>query len=111
VLGGRVSGPMLSHTEDADALKNARATLAWRREKADMLEAAASGKKLERFALIEQYIICDYHGRTTSGQPMYIVRAGLSNPGAVMDQVRGLHSFPFPLNLSLLPVSALLKLT
>ena len=70
---------VLSHTEDAVALENAKATLAWRREKAELLGAAARGEKLKRFALFERFIVGDYHGRTVSGQPMYIVRAGISN--------------------------------
>eukprot|EP00747_Dinoflagellata_sp_TGD_P065868 gnl/TRDRNA2_/TRDRNA2_154547_c0_seq2.p1 gnl/TRDRNA2_/TRDRNA2_154547_c0~~gnl/TRDRNA2_/TRDRNA2_154547_c0_seq2.p1 ORF type:complete len:544 (+),score=90.84 gnl/TRDRNA2_/TRDRNA2_154547_c0_seq2:125-1756(+) len=73
--------------EDEVAFKNAKETLAWRREKKDLIDAAREGKKLERFAHIERMVAADYHGCTTSGQPIYFLRAGILNLNALMEEI------------------------
>mmetsp|Transcript_23541 Transcript_23541/g.57669 ORF Transcript_23541/g.57669 Transcript_23541/m.57669 type:complete len:426 (+) Transcript_23541:254-1531(+) len=78
---------VLSNADDAEALKAAKDTLEWRRDKREMLDAAAAGTKLERFAPIERFVAADYHGYTNSGQPMYIIRAGISNPAAMVEGI------------------------
>lgn len=78
---------VLSHPEDANAIAAAKANIAWRKEKADMLEAARRGDRLPRFAAIERFVVADYHGCTNSGAPLYVVRAGISNPTAMMDEI------------------------
>ena len=78
---------VLSHPKDADAVVAAKANIAWRKEKAEMLEAARKGVRLKRFEAIERYVAADYHGTTNSGAPMYIIRAGISNTRAMMDSI------------------------
>lgn len=78
---------VLSHPEDANAITAAKANIAWRKEKAEMLEAARKGERLPRFAAVERFVAADYHGCTNSGAPLYLVRAGISNPTAMMDEI------------------------
>ena len=78
---------VLSHPEDAEAVAAAKANIAWRREKAEMLQAARKGERLPRFEAIERLVVADYHGSTVSGAPMYLIRAGITNPTAMMDEI------------------------
>ena len=78
---------VLSNADDAEALQSAKDTLEWRRDKREIIEAAAAGTKLERFAAMERLVTADYHGYTTSGQPLYIIRAGTMNTAAMMDTI------------------------
>ena len=66
---------VLSNEEDSEALRTAKETLQWRREKVDMLLAASEGRVLERFAKIQTLVAADYHGFLKGGQPLYIIRA------------------------------------
>lgn len=75
----------LSNESDDDAVSNAEETLVWRAANRQILDAAASGQKLAKFAALEDLVITDYHGFTKSGSPLFVVRAGISNPGALMD--------------------------
>lgn len=75
----------LSHEDDAEALSHARRTLAWRKEHAEMLELAGKGEKVKKFASIEKFVAADYHGEDKRGNPVYCIRAGVSNPPAMMD--------------------------
>ena len=75
----------LSHQDDAEAESCARRTLAWRAKKSEMLAHAAKGEPYPRFARLEKYVAADYHGETLARGPLYIIRAGISNPKAMMD--------------------------
>jgi hypothetical protein len=74
---------VLSHPEDAEAARNAAETLRWRAENKDMLAAAARGERLKRFESIEPLVVAQYHGETSTGAPLYIIRAGISNTMAL----------------------------
>lgn len=76
---------VLSFADHAKRIAAAKKTIAWRDERAEMLEAAAREQRLPRFASIEKYVAADYHGVTHGGQPIYLIRAGISNPKAIMD--------------------------
>ena len=39
------------------------------------------------FPLCREYLVSAYHGTTTSAEPLFIVRAGLSNPKGLMDAI------------------------
>lgn len=56
-------------------------TIKWRRENASWLTAT----KNEDFNAIERFVAAGYHGATHEGNPLYIVRAGISNAVALMD--------------------------
>lgn len=75
----------LSHDEDDEALATARKTLSWRKEHAEMLEKAAKRERVKKFASIERFVAADYHGEDKRGNPVYCIRAGISNPSAMMD--------------------------
>ena len=74
---------VLSHPEDADAARAAAETLRWRAEMQEMLAAAAAGKSLKRFESLERLVVAQYHGETSTGTPLYIIRAGISNTVAL----------------------------
>ena len=74
---------VLSHPEDAEAARNAAETLRWRAENKEMLAAAARGERLKRFESIEPLVVAQYHGETSTGAPLYIIRAGISNTVAL----------------------------
>ena len=74
---------VLSHPEDADAARAAAETLRWRAEKKEMLAAAAAGESLKRFESLERLVVAQYHGETSTGAPLYIIRAGISNTVAL----------------------------
>lgn len=74
---------VLSHPEDADAARAAAETLRWRAEMKEMLAAAAAGKSLKRFESLERLVVAQYHGETSTGTPLYIIRAGISNTVAL----------------------------
>jgi hypothetical protein len=74
---------VLSHPEDADAARAAAETLRWRAEKKEMLAAAAAGESLKRFESLERLVVAQYHGETSTGTPLYIIRAGISNTVAL----------------------------
>ena len=74
---------VLSHPEDADAARAAAETLRWRAEKKEMLAAAATGERPKRFEVMERLVVAQYHGETSTGAPLYIIRAGISNTVAL----------------------------
>jgi hypothetical protein len=77
---------VLSHADDTEAVTAAAANIVWRKEKAAMLDAAGKGEKHPPFAAIERFVAADYHGSTLEGAPLYLIRAGISNPsvGAII---------------------------
>ena len=85
----------LSNESDEDALKNATETLRWREENKEILDAAAEGTSLDRFAPLEKLVITDYHGYTTAGAPLFVVRAGISNAPAMMDAYKQVQVVEF----------------
>ena len=48
-----------------------------------MLAAAAAGKSLKRFESLERLVVAQYHGETSTGTPLYIIRARISNTVAL----------------------------
>ena len=74
---------VLSHPEDADAARAAAETLRWRAEKKEMLAAAATGERPKRVEVMERLVVAQYHGETSTGAPLYIIRAGISNTVAL----------------------------
>ena len=74
---------VLSHPEDADAARAVAETLRWRAEKKEMLAAAATGERPKRFEVMERLVVAQYHGETSTGAPLYIIRAGISNTVAL----------------------------
>ena len=77
---------VLSFPEDADAARAATETLRWRAEKKEMLAAAAMGERLKRFESMERLVVAQYHGETSTGAPLYIIRAGISNTVALTNE-------------------------
>ena len=76
---------VLSNETFASRVANARETISWRAANAPMLADAAAGRPLARIAHIEKFQVIGIHGQSNYGEPLYIVRAGLSNPPAMMD--------------------------
>jgi len=64
-----------------------RQCVAWRAENAGMLADAAAGRPAPHAAAIEPFMVSGFHQPSLLGEPLFIVRAGLSNPGAVLDNV------------------------
>jgi hypothetical protein len=52
-----------------------------------MLHKAAAGERLDTHEQVQRCLIVDFHGSTRWGEPLYIVRAGLSSPGPLLSQL------------------------
>ena len=74
---------VLSYPESSAAAEAARKALTWRAANPDILMAAAAGGSPPHAALILPHIVAGFHGTSKLGEPLFIVRAGLSWPPAV----------------------------
>jgi hypothetical protein len=70
----------LSFSDAAKRETAARKCIAWRADNAALLAAAREGRPLPKDALIKQLCLTGYHGATSLGEPVSIVRAGLCAP-------------------------------
>mmetsp|Transcript_33115 Transcript_33115/g.105548 ORF Transcript_33115/g.105548 Transcript_33115/m.105548 type:complete len:404 (+) Transcript_33115:73-1284(+) len=78
---------ILSHPDVPEAASALKKTLAWRKEKAALLQRARDGTLPEKGDVITKYMFADLHKTTKYGEPIYLVRAGVSNIAAAMDLV------------------------
>ena len=84
----------------------------YRAKNADMLHKAATGERLETHEQVQRCLIVDFHGSTKWGEPLYIVRAGLSSPGQLlssMPQPKLLEWLMFMKELAFLKCDALTR--
>uniref|UniRef100_A0A7S0WGT6 CRAL-TRIO domain-containing protein n=1 Tax=Pyramimonas obovata TaxID=1411642 RepID=A0A7S0WGT6_9CHLO len=80
---------VLSHKKEPEATKAAEFALDWRAKNAELIQAVKDGKApWDFFEHIEKYMCADIHSkRTLDGEPVFMVRAGISNPKEVMNRV------------------------
>ena len=71
-----------SETDRAAALREA---IAWRAEHSQILADAIAGRPAPFADKLARFNVVGFHGQTKLGEPLFIVRAGLSNPSIVMD--------------------------
>ena len=66
-----------------------RKCISWRETNAVMLADAAAKRPAPSHEILEPWMCVSPHGSGRNGSPLYIVRAGLSNPSATMSAVTG----------------------
>jgi hypothetical protein len=77
---------ILSHDSDLELAAQAiRETITWREENKAKLERLGRGEPLDFDAQFSKYSINALHKQTKFGAPLFIVRAGLSNPTAIVE--------------------------
>ena len=71
-------------SERVDAIKK---SIKWRSENAEMLADAAAGRPAPHHDIVKPYLVSGFHPATKAllGEPLFIVRSGVSNPTAVMN--------------------------
>ena len=74
---------VLSHPEDADAARAAASISFFSARHRSVSAAAATGERPKRFEVMERLVVAQYHGETSTGAPLYIIRAGISNTVAL----------------------------
>jgi hypothetical protein len=78
----------LSFPDPAEQLKAVQSCLLWREKHAGMLADAAAGRPAPHEDIIRPHMIQGFHGQSKYGEPLYIVRAGLSSPISLLDAVK-----------------------
>lgn len=69
---------VLSYAEDGARLEAALKCAAYRKAEAPLLALAAAGTPLPKAELIRTCLVADFHGTSLLGEPLFVVRAGLS---------------------------------
>ena len=64
-----------------------RSGLAWREKNAAMLADVAAGRPAPHEDVIRPHMVQGFHGLSIHGEPLYIVRAGLSSPTSLLAAV------------------------
>ena len=64
-----------------------RFCLEYRAKNADMLHKAATGQQLPQHEKVQRCLVVDFHGCSKWGEPLYVVRAGLSSPSLLLSQL------------------------
>lgn len=77
----------LSFPDATERLSALRAGLAWREKNAAMLADAAAGRPAPHEDAIRPHMVQGLHGASAHGEPLYIVRAGLSSPSSLLAAV------------------------
>eukprot|EP00899_Mesostigma_viride_P019656 jgi/Mesvir1/27692/Mv07408-RA.1 len=72
------------HDKAVEAVKRA---VEYREEKKELLAMAAAGRPPPKHELIRKYCVADVHKCTDRGEPLYLIRAGLSNVKALLHVV------------------------
>jgi len=76
---------ILSRKGDVEkAIESIRSCIAWRSENKDWIERAKAGEKAPKHAEISKLSIGGLYKNTVLGEPLYIVRAGISDPKQLM---------------------------
>jgi len=80
---------VLSFPDAGERVEAARKSIKWRAENAAMLADAAAGRPAPHYDAIRPYMVSGFHPPTNAlhGEPLFIVRSGVSNPGAVMNML------------------------
>jgi hypothetical protein len=78
---------VLSFPDGDECAAKVRECVAWRSKNASMLADAAAGRPPPFAEVISQYIFQGYHAASIYGEPVYIVRGGISSPALVMASV------------------------
>jgi hypothetical protein len=78
---------VLSFDVLAERIDAAKKCIKWRGENAAMLADAAAGRPAPHHEIVKPYLISGFHPPTKAllGEPLFIVRSGVSNPTAVMN--------------------------
>lgn len=79
----------LSFSGFAERLSAVRSCISYRERNAALLADAAAGRPAPHDDLIRPHIVEGFHGASVHGEPLYIVRAGLSNP---LSKVTSVHA-------------------
>lgn len=77
----------LSFSETAERLSAIRTCISYRERNAAMLADAAAGRPAPHEDEIRPYMVQGFHGASIHGEPLYIVRAGVSNPLLLVSKV------------------------
>ncbi|KAI8802259.1 CRAL-TRIO domain-containing protein [Cladochytrium replicatum] len=65
---------------------NLRETIKWRRENAKALEIASTGGPPPHDDIVGRLCVMDFHGTTSDGSPLLIIRSGLTNVPDLMSR-------------------------
>ena len=78
---------VLSFDKIDERIDAANKCIKWRNENAEMLADAAAGRPAPHHDIVKPYLISGFHPSTKAlhGEPLFIVRSGISNPIAVMN--------------------------
>jgi hypothetical protein len=81
---------VLSFDSLAKREESVRKCVAWRKDHAEMLSAAAAGETHAKHAAIAPYCIASYHFHGSKfAEPVYVVRAGLHDAQKLLSSVSG----------------------
>jgi len=69
------------------AAEDIKKAIEWRKEHAELLALVKSGEPLPYVSTIKKFSVSEPYSDTKDGGPITIVRAGLSNPQAIMDEL------------------------
>ena len=78
---------ILSNKTAAEAETPARFAIEWTTKYKNEIEAVINGAKPPKSEIISQFQVAGEHKSTVNGDPIFIVRVGLSNPRGLMDAV------------------------
>jgi hypothetical protein len=78
---------VLSFPDASERQKAVRDAIAWREKNAAMLAAAAAGSPAPHEDAIRPHMIQGFHASSVHGEPLYIVRAGLSSPISLLNSI------------------------
>ncbi|OQR84685.1 hypothetical protein ACHHYP_13093 [Achlya hypogyna] len=78
---------LLSNGSPAASQEPIRFTIKWRAERAEALAKVRTGANAPHYDQVSKYQVAGDHKYTSLGEPIFIVRIGLCNPRALMDNV------------------------
>jgi len=77
---------------DVEAIQAAQRALEWRKAHADLVKAAKErspppGLRTEELAIVTTMLVSDFHQASDFGDPIFVIRGGVSNPQVLMDSL------------------------
>jgi len=85
----------LSFKEREPREKAARDCIAWRKENSQMLQDVAEGVLPAISERIAPYMVAGFHGFGKGGEPLFVVRASVCDPKAIMDTLTEADLLPW----------------